>query len=168
MYRYAAAQRRQRAELQALEHELDALNDGGSGGTGTAASQSFGGVSSIGGSGSGGSGGSSARHSARESWHSIHGGDDHAGDGVGDGGGGGGEHYGGGSAGGESASASAHSETPNFFASTKFFACLELEESQELFEAAEEFRVPPNTVIFRQVGIRGAARECWCLCLCAE
>ena len=41
--------------------------------------------------------------------------------------------------------------TPNFFASTKFFACLELEESQELFEAAaEEFDVPPNTVVFRQ------------------
>jgi len=41
--------------------------------------------------------------------------------------------------------------TPNFFASTKFFACLELEESQELFDAAaEEFDVPPNTVVFRQ------------------
>ena len=40
--------------------------------------------------------------------------------------------------------------TPNFFASTKFFACLELEESQELFAASEEFDVPPNTVVFRQ------------------
>jgi lysophospholipid hydrolase len=42
------------------------------------------------------------------------------------------------------------SATPNFFASTKFFACLELEESQELFAASEEFDVPPNTVVFRQ------------------
>ena len=41
--------------------------------------------------------------------------------------------------------------TPDFFASTKFFACLELEESRELFDdAAETIEVPPRTVVFRQ------------------
>ena len=29
------------------------------------------------------------------------------------------------------------SEVPNFFASTKFFSCLDLKESQELFEATQ-------------------------------
>jgi len=41
--------------------------------------------------------------------------------------------------------------TPDFFASTKFFACLELEESRELFDdAAETIEVPPRAVVFRQ------------------
>ena len=41
--------------------------------------------------------------------------------------------------------------TPNFFASTKFFACLELEESRELFQsAAESIELLPGQVVFRQ------------------
>jgi len=39
---------------------------------------------------------------------------------------------------------------PNFFASTKFFACLELEESRELFRMSEELEIAPNQVLFRQ------------------
>lgn len=35
------------------------------------------------------------------------------------------------------------SDLPNFFASTKFFACLDLLESKELFEATEMVRLPP-------------------------
>ena len=35
------------------------------------------------------------------------------------------------------------SELPNFFASTKFFACLDLIESQELFESTQMARPPP-------------------------
>ena len=34
------------------------------------------------------------------------------------------------------------SDLPNFFASTKFFACLDLLESQELFEATQMVRQP--------------------------
>jgi|TARA_B110000003_G_scaffold233179_1_gene236338 lysophospholipid hydrolase len=40
--------------------------------------------------------------------------------------------------------------TPNFFASTKFFSVLELELSRELFEASEEEVLAPNEVLFRQ------------------
>ena len=41
--------------------------------------------------------------------------------------------------------------TPDFFASTKFFACLELEESRELFDAAAEtIEVPPRAAVFRR------------------
>ena len=40
--------------------------------------------------------------------------------------------------------------TPNFFASTKFFSVLELELSKELFEASAEERLAPNEVLFRQ------------------
>jgi len=44
-----------------------------------------------------------------------------------------------------------HESTPNFFASTKFFACLELEESRELFNDAAEFLdFEPGVVVFRQ------------------
>lgn len=34
--------------------------------------------------------------------------------------------------------------------STKFFACLELEESQELFEGTESLELAPHAVLFRQ------------------
>ncbi|KAK9814559.1 hypothetical protein WJX72_007850 [[Myrmecia] bisecta] len=40
-------------------------------------------------------------------------------------------------------------EPPNFFASTKFFACLDLKESQELYEAAELVKVEANQVLFQ-------------------
>ena len=52
---------------------------------------------------------------------------------------------------GGSGSGSGSDSTPDFFASTKFFACLELEESRELFDdAAETVEVPPKAVVFRQ------------------
>ena len=55
------------------------------------------------------------------------------------------------SAAGASRAGSGADSTPDFFASTKFFACLELEESRELFDdAAETIEVPPRTVVFRQ------------------
>ncbi|EIE18912.1 patatin-domain-containing protein, partial [Coccomyxa subellipsoidea C-169] len=38
---------------------------------------------------------------------------------------------------------------PNFFASTKFFACLDLLESQELFEATQMVKMQPKEVLFR-------------------
>ena len=41
-------------------------------------------------------------------------------------------------------------ETPNFFASTKFFSVLELELSRELFEASEELTLGANSILFRQ------------------
>ncbi|KAK9808186.1 hypothetical protein WJX73_006212 [Symbiochloris irregularis] len=40
------------------------------------------------------------------------------------------------------------SEVPNFFASTKFFSCLDLKESQELFEATQMVQVGPGEVLF--------------------
>ena len=43
-----------------------------------------------------------------------------------------------------------HTTDPNFFASTKFFACLELEESRELFGMSEEIEIGANQVLFRQ------------------
>jgi len=43
-----------------------------------------------------------------------------------------------------------HTVDPNFFASTKFFACLELEESRELFGMSEEIEIGANQVLFRQ------------------
>ena len=55
------------------------------------------------------------------------------------------------SAAGASRAGSGADSTPDFFASTKFFACLELEESRELFDdAAETIEVPPKAVVFRQ------------------
>jgi len=36
---------------------------------------------------------------------------------------------------------SSAAELPNFFASTKFFSCLDLKESQELFEASQMVRL---------------------------
>ena len=44
----------------------------------------------------------------------------------------------------------AQTTDPNFFASTKFFACLELEESRELFGMSEEIEIDANQVLFRQ------------------
>ena len=44
----------------------------------------------------------------------------------------------------------AQTTDPNFFASTKFFACLELEESRELFGLSEEIEIDANQVLFRQ------------------
>ena len=40
------------------------------------------------------------------------------------------------------------SELPNFIASTKFFACLDLSESQELLEQARVITVQPNETLF--------------------
>ena len=40
------------------------------------------------------------------------------------------------------------SELPNFIASTKFFACLDLSESQELLEQAHVITVQPNETLF--------------------
>ena len=40
------------------------------------------------------------------------------------------------------------SELPNFIASTKFFACLDLSESQELLEQAYVITVQPNETLF--------------------
>lgn len=47
------------------------------------------------------------------------------------------------------------SDLPNFFASTKFFACLDLLESKELFEATEMVRYPSHTPAY-SLGLRPA------------
>ena len=44
----------------------------------------------------------------------------------------------------------AQTTDPNFLAPTKFFACLELEESRELFGMSEEIEIDANQVLFRQ------------------
>eukprot|EP00891_Asterochloris_glomerata_P009812 jgi/Astpho2/9812/Aster-x0411 len=43
------------------------------------------------------------------------------------------------------------SELPNFIASTKFFACLDLSESQELLEQAHVITVQPNETLFEDI-----------------
>eukprot|EP00898_Chlorokybus_atmophyticus_P004975 jgi/Chlat1/5479/Chrsp36S05433 len=45
---------------------------------------------------------------------------------------------------------SKQSRVPDFFMSTKFFACLELEESKELFEASSWRELAPHEVLFRK------------------
>ncbi|CAL8463928.1 g3463 [Coccomyxa elongata] len=46
------------------------------------------------------------------------------------------------------ADGSSSSDLPNFFASTKFFACLDLLESQELFEATQMVKMQPKETLF--------------------